>query len=185
MRFSIYNMYSMVNSFDKVSDHRISTDFDIQMKIQVNVSFGYVTAIKKLLLFIDTRFPLKNYTNNSSHRTKLTYKSHATQEVRPYVGGFCVDPKDALEASPEAGKRRSVPENEEVVVLKPSGQVSEMANRPARLYHLAHNVLGLASSIVGQGCYVQLVSYSRSNLLSQIRKEILLCSIMFREALEI
>lgn len=69
--------------------------------------------------------------------------------MRPYIGGFAVQPKDALEAFPEAGQRRPMAVNQEVVVLKPIGQLAEVAHRPADHDQPPDHVLGLSGRVVG------------------------------------
>lgn len=69
--------------------------------------------------------------------------------MRPYIGGFAVQPKDALEACPEAVQGRPVAVDQEVVVLKPAGQLAEVAHRPAGLDQPPDHLLGLSGGVVG------------------------------------
>ena len=78
--------------------------------------------------------------------------------MRPYVRRFGVYSENTLETGPKAGQWRPVPEYEEIVVLQPCRQVTEMADRPTGLDHFSDDVLGLRGRIVGQSCDVQLVT---------------------------
>lgn len=54
----------------------------------------------------------------------------------PYISGFRVYPEDGLEAGPEARQRRAMAGRQEIVILKPIREGSEMATVPAGLQQL-------------------------------------------------